>query len=190
VKINSYRRGLAVTGVLVCALLALGGFSWQFWRPSVPPDAGTPPHLDESLHRRLRQSLVHIAPEGGDGGGSGTLLDREARLVATTESAVGDRSQARVVFPPDPATPGAAEEPAIAAQVVYRDACRRVLLLRLERVPGWALPLPLGERAALAPGRLLLSVRPSDAAGQAPAEKPSWSDTQAEIVQVYQPPHY
>jgi hypothetical protein len=110
--------------------------------------------------------------------------------VATTESAVGDRSEARVLFPPDPATPGAAEEPAITARVVYRDASRRVVLLCLDRVPGWALPMPLGERAALAPGRLLLSVRLSDAAGQAPAEKPSWSDTQAEILQIYQPPHY
>jgi S1-C subfamily serine protease len=132
---------------------------------------------------------VRVAPEGGDGG-SGTLLDREARLVVTTESTVGDGQEARVFFPPDPATPGAADEPAVAARVVYRDACRRVVLLRLDRVPGWALPVPLGERAALAPGRLLVSVRPSDAAGQAPGEKPSWSDTRAEIAQVYQPPHY
>jgi hypothetical protein len=192
VEINSYRRGLVVTGVLVCALLVLCGFSWQLWRPPAPPDAGDAPRLlDESLHRRLRQSLVRIDPEGGDGGGSGTLLDLGARLVATTEPAVGDRSEVRVVFPPDPATPDAAEQPAIAARVIYRDVCRRVVLLRLERVPSWALPMPLGgERAAFEPGRLLVSVRSPDGAGQAPAEKSSWSDTQAEIAQIYQPPHY
>lgn len=172
------------------AFLALGGFSWQLWRPPDPPGAAAaPPPPDESLHCRLRQSLVRIAPEGGAGGGSGTLLDREARLVVTTESAVGDRPEARVFFPPDPAT-AAAAGPAIAARVVYRDACRRVVLLRLDRVPGWTLPVPLGEQAVVAPGRRLLSVRLTDPAGQTPAEGPSWSDTRAEIGQVYQPPHH
>jgi hypothetical protein len=182
--------------VLIVALLAvaaLAGLGAWARRTPGPPE----PTADESLHPRLLQAVVHIAPEGGQGGGCGVLIDTECRLVVTVADVMAGADNARVSFPAGPlaqeaqAGPGpvrAGAEAGIGARLVHRDENRKIDLLQLQRLPAQALALSLGDRLAGARQTLYTLRRP-----EPPLPSPSvgaWSFRRGELERVVVPPHY
>jgi hypothetical protein len=189
-----HRRRLAL--VLIVALLAcaaLAGFAAWPRRSPGPPE----PAADESLYPRLLQAVVHIAPEGGKGGGCGVLIDTECRLVVTVADVMAGADNARVYFPTgsqgQDARAGfgsvrASEEAGIVAHLVHRDENRKIDLLHLQQLPARALALSLGERLP-GPGQALYTLRRPEP--NLPATNVgAWSYRRGALERVVMPPHY
>jgi hypothetical protein len=165
-------RRLALCALALAALALTGGLVWRLGRPGgTPAGRADAPGLDDSARQRLLRAVVRVAPDSGEPGGAGVLLDREARLVVTLDRVVGDRPGAWVSFPV--AAPAEA-----AGRVAFRASGQGLVLLLLDRVPDAALPLPLGE-GPLRTGQVLYSVRAADG-----------SCSRGTIRVVRQPPHF
>jgi hypothetical protein len=123
--------------------------------------------------------------------GCGVLVDRESRLVLTVASVVGDRENAHIFFSTTASREGAVESSSlysIAGKVIYRDERRGLVILRLERLPEGAAPLPLGEWSHL-PSRVFHSVY-RRATSSPPGAESAWVQTQGQIGRVLMPPHF
>jgi hypothetical protein len=149
------------------------------------------------LYPHLLQAVVHIAPEGGKGGGCGVLIDRECRLVVTVADVMAGADNARVYFPTGPLAPEAqaglgpvraGEGTGIGAHLVHRDGNRKIDLLQLQRLPAQALALSLGERLP-APGQPLHTLRRSEPTMPS-ASVGAWSYRRGALERVVMPPHY
>jgi hypothetical protein len=164
---------------VLCAVaaLVLGAAlgAWFLRTPGVPAQAGAAD--DPSLYPRLLHAVVRIAADGGKGGGCGTVIDAERRLVISVAAVVGDREQVPVDF-----VDGSAQ--AAVGRVVHRNPSRNLVVLRLDRLPESALPLSEGQEPP-APGQVLFTVR-ADGAGAAGR---SWTYARGELERVIMPPH-
>jgi S1-C subfamily serine protease len=133
--------------------------------PIVPP-TGTPepparPQLDfdpAAVYDRAVDGCVYVVRESDAGPveGTGTLIDREQRLVLTTYRVVGDSDVVSVQFPyhnPDDTIDTNRKEYARSAagrltpmgRVIHRDNSRDLALIKLDRLGRHARPMELAE---------------------------------------------
>ncbi|HPM82426.1 MAG TPA: serine protease [Candidatus Anammoximicrobium sp.] len=149
--------------------------------------AGT--RAERGVYERLLESTVWVlSPWGEDktATGTGSLVDREHRLVVTNAHVVADRTGPVVVFFPTYKDGELAVQPDFyfqhatryAGQVVHSDVGCDLALVRLESLPERAQAVPLAEE----------SVRPSDpvhSVGNPGESGALWVYTPGTVRQVY-----
>jgi HEAT repeat protein len=120
----------------------------------------------ERAYRHLLKSTVFL--KSSTSCGSGALVDRRNRLVLTNSHVVKN-DDVSVAFPPptdaieaqvDPSLQFPEPRDFIHGRVVWRDATRDLAIVRLERLPDHALPLPLAPGSAQAGQRVHLVGNP------------------------------
>jgi hypothetical protein len=149
-------------------------------------------HADDgpAIYRTLLKSVCWVLSPLGDGHlatGTGTLIDRDRRLILTNYHVVGDRDDVRVLFPHSERGKVVAERDyylerlrryALRGRVVARDRKADLALVQLEGLPAGAEALPLSDDGA-SPGQSVHSVgNPGDSGAL-------WVYTPGEVRQAY-----
>ncbi len=156
--------------------------------PHDEPEDPEPPPAEKSIYERLLESTVWVVcplPDGSAAMGTGSLVDRERRLILTNYHVVDEGDTITVFFP-------AFDDGELMVkrryyfrhaeqyegQLVQHDRRRDLALLQLEDVPDEVKAVPLAPRSA----------KPSEAVhtvGNPGESEPLWVYTPGTVRQVY-----
>jgi HEAT repeat protein/S1-C subfamily serine protease len=144
----------------------------------------------QTIYKHLLKSVAWILVRVGQGGmsGTGSLIDRQNRLVLTNNHVVGDSSEILVFFPTyeqgkllaerDRYLQQTREQDLIRARVLAKDPKRDLALLQIDRVPDGIEALPVAK-SSTAPGLSVHSIGNPGTSGAL------WIYTSGTVRQIY-----